>query len=161
MVLRKKIVSYSWSSIFLLQTTIPTNTKALLAFFFLTGAEETIVRTRGLLSVISDQATILEEQRGAFGMIRVTDRARVAGAVSIPGPATDANDDGWFTWVPICQDSVQDVAGGLNGMQYVIDSKSQRIIQTGTDVAVMIENEGSVGGMKIQLVLRLLSRLRT
>ena len=161
-VIRKKVVNYSWASIFIGLTTVPAATKTLLAFFFLgTGFEETVTRVRGLLSVQSDQATGSEEQRGAFGLIRVTDRARVAGAASIPGPATDGDDDGWQTWMPIAQTSVLDVGTGIQGALYPIDSKAQRIVRQGQEIAVMVENIGATTGMQVQLALRVLSRFRS
>ena len=161
-VIRKKIVNYTWASLFLQTTTVAASTKVLLGFFFLgTDFEETVVRTRGLISVISDQAAVAEEQRGAFGMIRVTDRARAAGATAIPGPATDGDDDGFFVWTAICQTSVQDVAGGVNGMVYTIDSKAQRVVREGQEIALMVENIGTLNGMQIQLAIRVLSRFRS
>jgi len=162
MVRSRKIVNYTWASLFLQTTTIAASSKVLLGFFFLgTDFEETVVRTRGLISVISDQSIAAEEQRGAFGMIRVTDRAVAAGAVSIPGPATDGDDDGFFVWTPICQTSVQDVGSGVNGMVYTIDSKAQRVVREGQQVALMVENIGTLNGMQIQLAIRVLSRFRS
>ncbi len=158
----RKIVNYSWASLFIQTTTVAASTKVLLGFFFLgTGFEETVTRVRGILSVQSDQATGSEEQRGAFGLIRVTDRARVAGAASIPGPATDGDDDGWQTWMPIVQTSVLDVGTGVQGNLYHIDSKAQRIIRQGQELAIMVENIGTLNGMQVQLGLRVLSRFRS
>jgi len=101
----RKQVNYTWSQFNTAgRVVIPAGTKVLLGFFFLaTAFEETIVRTRGTMSVITDQAAAGEDQIGALGMIRVTDRAIAAGIASIPGPMTDGDDDGWFLWVPAAQ----------------------------------------------------------
>ncbi len=76
------------------------STKILLGVFVLSnvGIGETVRRTIGNIWVVSDQAAADEVQVGAFGCIVVTDLAAAAGAASIPGPFTDANDDGWFVW---------------------------------------------------------------
>ena len=161
MIRPRKIVNYTWANFDLGATTVATGTKVLLGFFFLaTDFEETVVRTRGLMSVTSDQFTAAEDQRGALGFIRVTDRARAAGAASIPGPVTDGDDDGFFVWVPVVQKSVQDVNAGRQTYPYQIDSKAQRVVREGQEVAIMFENSGPAG-LELQLGLRILSRFRS
>ena len=79
-------------------TTVPAASKVLISTFVLADAlvDLTILRTVGRFSVGSDQSAGLEPQIGAWGLILVTDRAVAAGVASIPGPFTDAPDDGWF-----------------------------------------------------------------
>ncbi len=157
----RKVVNYGWSSLSVDYTVVPSGSKVLLSFFFLdTAFEETIVRTRGIMSVASDQTAAVEDQRGALGFIRVTDRARVAGAASIPGPITDGDDDGWMVWVPFAQKSVVNVTAPPS-MQYMIDSKAQRIVREGQEIAVMVENGDGVTGLTVALQLRVLSRFRS
>ncbi len=157
----RKVVNYGWSFLSVDYTVVPSGSKVLLSFFFLdTAFEETIVRTRGIMSVASDQTAAVEDQRGALGFIRVTDRARVAGAASIPGPITDGDDDGWMVWVPFAQKSVVNVTAPPS-MQYMIDSKAQRIVREGQEIAVMVENGDGVTGLTVALQLRVLSRFRS
>ena len=158
----RKIVNYSWAGFVQpARVIIPPATKALLGFFVLdTAFEETIVRVRGELTVVSDQAVALEDQVGAFGMIRVTDRALAAGAASIPGPVTDSDDDGWFVWVPIAQVGALTVDSG-SIPPYVIDSKAQRIIREGQSIAVMVENASAAHGLQVLLSFRALARFRS
>jgi len=157
----RKVVNYNWSGLLIRTTTIPALTKTLLAFFFLdTVFEETIVRVRGMMYISADQVSIDEEQSGAFGMIRVTDRAIAAGASSIPGPVTDADDDGWFVWVPFAQLG-RPTLGQDNSNIYEIDSKAQRIVREGQQLAVMIENNSLLGGLRVVVALRALSRFRS
>ncbi len=70
------------------EVTIANNTKVLVSRFTSATLEPivpfTIVRTRGLISVRSDQAAGTEPQVGAFGIAVVSEDAAVAGAVSIP-----------------------------------------------------------------------------
>jgi len=154
----RKEVNYTWSHLTVLTTVVPEATKVLLGFFFLdTAFEETVVRTRGTMTVITDQSSTQEEQIGALGFIRVTDRAIAAGAASIPGPITDGDDDGWFVWVPVSQ--IQLAPPG-NNPRYDIDSKAQRIVREGQQLAVMFENAGA-NGLRLTLNLRALSRFRS
>jgi len=156
----RKEVNYTWSVFRKDLTVVPAATKVLLGFFFLdTAFEETVVRTRGIFSINTDQVASLETQQGAFGMVRVTDRAIAAGAASIPGPVTDGDDDGWFVWVPFTQQST--VSTDASSMRhYQIDSKAQRIVREGQQLAVMFENAGSEG-LRLTLILRALSRFRS
>ncbi len=96
----------SWAAIVdAAETTVPAASKVLLGTFTpsVDGIDEVVLRTRGVLAVRSDQTAGSELQIGAFGMIVVTDTAAAAGAASIPSPATDADDDGWFVWLPFAQ----------------------------------------------------------
>ncbi len=155
----RKTVNYTWSQFSLGRTTVAAGTKVLLGFFFLaTAFEETLVRTRGIMHVKTDNIAAEEEQLGALGMIRATDRAVAAGAASIPGPITDGDDDGWFLWLPVAQISVNNVIN--RGFHYTIDSKAQRIVREGQQLAVMFENSGAEGLM-LTLNMRVLSRFRS
>ncbi len=141
------------------QTVIAAGTKTLLFSFILSnpGIGEVVRRTHVMLSIISDQATVLEQQNGAFGMIVVTDLALAAGAASIPGPSTDASDDGWFVWFGINQ-----VMGTTLGATpthsfaapYVFESKAMRKIPDGFAVAVMYETcgQGSSVGASVSML---------
>jgi len=156
----RKEVNYTWSQFNTnTRVVVPTATKVLLGFFFLdTAFEETVVRTRGTMMVITDQAGAGEDQIGALGFIRVTDRAIAAGAASIPGPMTDGDDDGWFLWVPVAAMQTVPNAGANNIIDF--DSKAQRIVREGQQLAVMFENAGP-HGLSVVINLRALSRFRS
>jgi len=160
----RKIVNYTWSPfVTAAPVTIPAATKVLLGFFFLaTAFEETLVRTRGVLRISSDQTGSVEEQVGAFGFIRVTDQAIAAGAASIPGPVSDGADDGWAVWVPFAQESASSTVGMTGmGSAWEIDSKAQRIVREGQQLAVMIENAHATHGLEVLVALRALARFRS
>jgi len=157
----QKNVNYTWSHLCAGPATLPAGSKILLGFFFLaTAFEETVIRVRGEMSVLSDQAVGLEPQQGAFGMIRATDRAIAAGAASIPGPISDGDDDGWFVWQP-WSNQASSVSGDIG--RYTIDSKAQRIVREGQQLAVMIESCASPisEGALFTVSLRALSRFRS
>ena len=138
------------------------NSKVLLGSFALSTAfEETVVRTRGQMYVASDQSAAVEVQSGAFGLIRVTDRALAIGITAIPDPVSDADDDGWLVWQGFSQQSALTTTAGLaGGHTYEIDSKAQRIVREGQVIAVVVANANAANGLIFGSTFRLLSRFR-
>ncbi len=142
-------------------TSVGTSAKVLIGGFTPTAAVDlTILRTVGIISVGSDQAVAVEDQVGAFGMITVSDDAFAAGAASIPGPVTDAGNDGWFMY----QSFAQRTANALtqrNSVEYQFDSRAKRIIPgTGITIALMVENASPSFVMEVAVNLRLLAQVR-
>jgi len=129
-------------------TPVANGTKVLLATLNLDnqGITETLVRTIGMISIVSDQFAASEDQMGAFGVVRVSDLAITAGAASIPGPVTDASDEGWVVWQPFVQ---RLLVGGTTAQQlstqYHFESKGARRVETGFALALMVENSGATG----------------
>ena len=141
---------------------VSVSSKVLIGSFVLSnpGIDETVLRTVGQIGVTSDQTAGTEAQIGAFGMIVVTDLALAAGAASIPGPITDAADDGWFLYVPITQEQVVATAVGIvRSKDYVFDSKAKRRVSEGQGIAIMAENASPSFVFRIAHVLRLLSMI--
>ncbi len=135
-------------------TTIGVSTKTLFTTSILNnpGIGETVRRTRGAICVISDQFAEPEAQFGALGMVVVSDIAIVAGAASIPGPVTEAQDDGWYVWQPFLAGNASNGVNPdhKNPQQYFEwDSKAMRRIEEGFGVAVMIENASSIHAFRI------------
>ncbi len=144
--------------------TIPLSSKALITTVLLSnpGIGETVRRTRGVLSVVSDQSASLEVQLGAFGMVVVNDLAVAAGAASIPGPVTDASDDGWFVWLPIMQTGAAPAGGGATQslpQRYEFDSKAMRRVEEGFAIALMIENSSATNGLAVACGISILTSL--
>ena len=141
--------------------TVPAASKVLLNTVVLSnpGIGETVRRTRGRIYVGSDQSGAIEQQFFAFGMMVVNDLALAAGAASIPGPGTDASDDGWFVWEPWVMS--QSNATGVAGPEVVLnfDSKAMRRVEEGYGVALMVENLSATFGLRVALGLSLLSSL--
>jgi len=143
-------------------TLLPAVSKVLLTTVVLNnpGISETVRRTRGLVSIRSDQNAAVEPQLGAFGAVVVSDLAIAAGAGSIPGPVTEAQDDGWFLWVPFNQTSTKSLtAGALHSVQYEFDSKAMRRVEQGFGVAFMVENASSVFGLEMSFSISVLTSL--
>jgi len=152
----------TWARFVTVHTLVTEGTKVLLATFSLDnpGISEVIRRTRGMISVTSDVSANMEEQIGAFGMIVVNDLALAAGAASIPGPVTDANDDSWFVWKGIVQTNGATVGGIATGSTmppYEYDSKAMRKVPQGFGIAVMYEGLAGGNGADVALAISLLS----
>ncbi len=147
------------------RTTVALSTKALFTSLTLSnsGIGETVIRTRGSVSISSDQAAAQENQTGAFGMIVVNDIALALGATGIPGPGTDASDDGWFVWMPFMlqSESFSAGAGGINDRVFTFDSKAARRVEEGFGIAVMLENASPSHGLTAMVTLSMLSKVNT
>ena len=141
-------------------TVVPAASKVLLATFVLSnpGIGETVRRTRGIVSVRSDQTSLPEIQLGAVGFVIVSDLAIAAGAASIPGLVSDASDDGWFVWQPFGQ-SLSAAASFTTNWQWLFDSKAMRRIEEGFTIAVMAENAHATNGLSVHVSTSLLASL--
>jgi len=121
----------------------------------------TIVRTRGLLWVRTDQFAATEQPFGALGMAVVSEQARVAGVASLPSPITEEQSDLWFVhqfWATgILFGSA--TSGIRAGDVYEFDSRAQRKVEDGSAVVVMIENAQATDGMTGMLKFRMLFKL--
>ncbi len=156
---RAKRPGGTWARAVILPQSIPVSTKVLVATFVLSnsGIGETIRRTLGNCFVVSDQSAASEVQAGSFGMIVANDLAVAAGAASIPGPFTDADDDGWFVWQGWSQQSIIPASGGSfqEGKVYQFDSRAMRRAEEGFAIALMVENASSTNVMQFGINLSL------
>ncbi len=146
-------------------TTVGTSSKVLIATIVLAnpGITETIIRTRGLVSVQTDTAAAEQVVIGAFGMIVVNDLAIAAGVASIPGPVTDDEDDGWFVWVPFSHS--QTVAGATStsaiSKEFHFDSKAARRVEQGFGIALVVENASAVDAFEMSCIVSQLAKVNT
>ena len=121
----------------------------------------TIVRTRGLVLVTSDQAGATEHQMGAFGFGLAQDQAVASGIGSLPTPVTEAGSSNWFLWQPLLSTVSQASAAAFAniGNVYEFDSKAQRKVPVGEDVYVAVENESATDGFLVSFVARMLVKI--
>ena len=145
---------------------VPANSKLLVTSFaaalLTTAAPFTIIRSRFLLGIQSDQAGASEEQLGAFGIGIVNEVARAVGVTGLPGPATDSLWDGWFVIQPIAQRIQVNSAVGFDAQmatQYVIDSKAMRKVEGDEGIVVMVENLHGSHGFTLTLEGRILVKM--
>ena len=112
----------------------------------------TIVRTRGMLNLRSDQTGALEAYEAAYGHIVVSDQAVNTGIGVIPTPVQEDASDfhvyerraSQFTFISgVGIDSV-------SGLSWGFDSKAMRKVDNGEDVAIVCETSPiSLGAMLI------------
>ena len=139
---------------------VPANTKVFLAAMILSnpGIGETVRRTRGQFSVVSDQAVAVEQQIGAVGFMVVNDVAAGIGVGSLPDPVSDENDDGWFVWQGFQQQS-SGGGGVVSIWQWELDSKAMRRVEEGFQVAVIVANASAIHGFDFAIHWSILTSL--
>jgi len=108
----------------------------------------TIIRTRGIWAVSSDQAAASENYLMAMGMGVVTAAAAAAGSASIPTPIIEEEWDGWFVYEVLGNSFL--FADGTGFQEPVMtiakfDSKGQRKVEDDNTVVVVVENSFTVG----------------
>ena len=113
------------------------------------GSDLTIVRTRGMLGVKSDQVAATEEPFGAYGVAIVSEQALAIGATAVPLPYTDADSDQWLVHGYFMADVTAGDATGFTPLatRTDFDSKAMRKIVPGESVVFMLENGSSADGM--------------
>ncbi len=153
-----------WIGVDISLVTVAANTKVL-AGVLNAGALAlrpfTVVRSRLLFQLESDQTAASEVTRGAIGAIVVSEQATAAGAGSIPGPHQEADSSGWFVWEPFINSFLFLDATSFNepnGYMKVVDSKAMRKVGPNEDVAIMFEVQGTpavVISMQGRMLLKL------
>jgi len=124
------------------------------------AADATLVRTRGALIGLSDQATAAEGGVIGFGIMFQNERARVAGSASCPRPLSDP-DGGWFVHeiLPWMSRSTTDVGQENAGFERIIDSKAMRKVKGNDSMIFRIENGSSSFGMRLTFGLHFLFKV--
>ena len=101
----------------------------------------TITRTVGSILVANDQVIEVQRPFGGFGMAVVSEQAIAAGAASLPDPVADIGSDLWFLYRDFGA-----VGGPVSGQQFTefaFDSRAQRKVEDGSEIAVMIGNNAA------------------
>jgi len=139
---------------------VPANSSVLLGSLVPSNVniDETQLRVIGSATIESD-ASGLETQVGAVGLIVVSNAALAAGVASIPKPATDIDDDGWFCHAQFAQQGQTVSLSPTASHSYPFNSKAKRIVQDGEGIAIMVENIHASFGFEISLQFRILSRV--
>ena len=109
----------------------------------------TVVRTRGIFSVGSDQSAANEFPFGAVGFTIVSEEAAGIGVTAVPTPYADADDDRFFVhffWAAGLR--VATAVGFQTGVleHFPFDSKAQRKITASDVVSVTVENASATDG---------------
>ncbi len=120
----------------------------------------TVVRTRGLLVVKSDQIANGEEPFGSLGMAVVSDEAAAIGVTAMPTPFTDAASDLFFLhldWAMITEVNNTNITN--TPWIQTFDSKAMRKVNENETIAVTIENGHTGFGVQFELLFRMLIKL--
>ena len=120
----------------------------------------TIVRSRGIAHLFSDQAAVSESPRLFWGGMVVSDQASAAGVGSIPDPGTNT-DAPWFIHEAASVNFTFLSSVGVDangGSQYLFDSKSMRKVGQNEDLA-LVTSELSGFGAFFRVMGRMLVKL--
>jgi len=101
----------------------------------------TVVRSRGLLYLSSDQIAASEDQYVAYGEIVVSEEAVTAGIASVPTPVTQPESD-WHVYETLMSDIRFGTGVGFEtpgGVPKAFDSKAMRKVDVGEDLVTIVE----------------------
>ena len=121
----------------------------------------TILRTRGLFHVHSDQQVATEIFAASLGLAVVSDQASAIGITAIPTPVTDQESDLWFMYETIASKFYFGTAVGLGpeaSQSVHFDSKAMRKVADGEDVVLVAETPGLSFGTIVVSSFRMLVR---
>ena len=108
----------------------------------------TIVRTRGIVTVHTDQIAATEDQVVGYGQAVVSDQAAAIGVTAVPTPVADSESDLWFVYQMMFNhfDFASAVGFGEKPLErWDIDSKAMRKVEDGQDFVSVIET--AAGGL--------------
>ncbi len=121
----------------------------------------TIVRTRGVLQVRSDQIAASEQYEAQYGHAVVSDQAVGVGVTALPTPDTDNGSDLWMVFQTV-MGTVRFVTGaGFSERmsQLEFDSKAMRKVEGGQDLVLMAEASAISSGLTLRAFSRILIKL--
>ena len=117
----------------------------------------TIVRTRGVWGIRSDQTASIESQALGLGMAVVTDQAVAIGVTAVPTPGTDADSDAFYVYEVLLQ---RNIIAGEQPMRFAsFDSKAMRKVEDGFDGVSVVETGPASNGLVVELQFRCLIKL--
>ena len=105
----------------------------------------TVVRTRGVIHVVSDQTAATEAYGASYGTAVVSDQAVAVGVTGVPTPTTDSFSDLFYVYEMMIGRFLFGTGVGFieGGQTRIIDSKAMRKVEDGQDIATMVEGPGA------------------
>ncbi len=119
----------------------------------------TITRLVGSIWVQSDQNVAPEVPFGAIGLIVVMETAVTAGVASLPLPFTQAENDGWFAHQFFAAEGSASTNVGRPLERFSYDFRSQRKVEEGMNIAVVVQNGSATDGLNYISQFRMLIKL--
>jgi len=153
-----------WFNVLLASNTLAAATPVLLSTLSTTGLALrpfTVIRSRGLFLVRSDQVSADEIQIAAYGGAVVSDVASTVGVAAVPTPITDSVSDLWFFY-QLGFSSFDFVTGAGFGdfsKNFEIDSRAMRKVEEGQDLITVVENSAVGSGVNVITGVRFLIKL--
>jgi len=145
------------------EVAVPANSSVLLASIAASALSgitpSTLIRTRGLITVTSDQVVTSELQIGGVGLTFVSERARAAGVGSLPRPVSEFGWEGWFMHQFIAARVQVATAVGFDAQmytQYPIDSRAMRKFDDDSALVLVGENTHATHALNLIVFLRML-----
>ena len=117
----------------------------------------TVVRTRGVMYLKSDQAAAAEQQSVACGYAIVSDQAVAIGLTAVPTPVVDMGSDLWFVYERLMANATDLTDLAIGGQFKEFDSRAMRKVEDGTQLIVVAE--GDVGALTAGMEFRHASRI--
>ena len=146
-------------------TTVDTSTAVLLTSLnalALAMRPFTVVRTRGILGLLTDQVAATERQAMAYGQCVVSDQAIGIGVTAVPTPVSDSSSDLFFVFEELYSDftAVATIDGFSRvGSYHRFDSKAMRKVEDGQDVISVVEVPAASSGTRVLTFFRTLIKL--
>ena len=120
----------------------------------------TIVRTRGVFGLRSDQDGANEDYSASMGWSVVSDEASAVGVTAVPTPETERASDLFFVYESLAGFLISDANGQLEKGQWrQFDSKAMRKVDIGQDVIVTVETSAISAGAISHISARMLVKL--
>ncbi len=119
----------------------------------------TVVRTRIMLQIASDQLVANETAIGGFGLCVVSSQSVAIGVTAVPTPITDMGSDLWFAHQLVMADFFFITAAGFDaqgGKTFEIDSKAMRKVNDDQEIVLVGEAAGTSLGFNLDIAGRLL-----
>ncbi len=118
----------------------------------------TVVRTRAICGMATDQVAATEFPFGALGFAVVSDTASAIGVTAVPTPITDASSSLFFVWQAMMTNLQLSsaIAYTPTWTNWDIDSKAMRKVEVGEDVVITVENGSSTDGLQFNMIGRML-----
>ena len=145
--------------------TLAVNTALILASFDTRTTTEqplapfTIIRTRGLLQMLSTAPGTSDEVFGAYGICIVNGEAFDAGVGSVISPITESFDDRWLYhtyWSAMTRVATLGIEVSSN---ILIDSKAMRKVSVGDVIISVIESGAGLSSARVISNFRMLVKL--
>ncbi len=156
----------TWLQFAPIATTTTSASEAALVFVLNTAALAlrpfTVVRTRGLLELQSDQSGASEDQSVGFGLAVVSDAASAVGVTAVPTPITDMGSDLFFSHELLYNNFIQKTGVGFEaaaGVRHYFDSKAMRKVDISEDIVVVMESSAISAGLILTMGFRMLVKL--